>query len=290
MARSTGGGEATVDAAEAWLGKNADGSPMFLWVHLFDPHAPYVPPAPYDTAFTSADASPRARSIDLYDGEIRYTDAQVGRLLAAFVRAAGSQRSLVVVTSDHGEAFWEHGYAGHNRDVHEEEVRVPLVMRWRDAVAPGQRVAQPVQLIDLLPTIVAACGVAVPPAAAGLDLLAALAGAPGLPAERPIYLTRPYFGERGRQRRLGQTGWGLGVRRGAWKLMVAPAEGERDLYDLEHDPDEEVDRADDEHARTAELEALVLGWHQAELDARGDLPLVVPRDVRRRLRALGYVQ
>jgi len=284
-------GAATVDAAAAWLAQQPDGKPLFVWVHLFDPHAPYAPPAPYDATFTGADAPARQHEIDLYDGEIRYADAQLGRLLEAFERAAGEAGSLVVVTSDHGEGLWDHGYAGHNRDVFEEEVRVPLVVRWRGQVAPGRRVAEPVHLVDVLPTILAACGVAAPPSGvAGLDLLAALSAAPTLSADRLIYLTRPYFSEGGRRRRLSQVGWGFGIRRGSWKLIEAAEEGRLDLYDLTRDPGEKNDLVADDTARAAELAGLIETWRDTETAQVGERPLEVPRDVRRQLRALGYVQ
>lgn len=281
----------TVDAVESWLARNADGTPMFLWVHLFDPHAPYSPPPPFDAQLASGSDDPRARAIDLYDGEIRYADEQLGRLVTAFERAAGSRRSLIVVTSDHGEGLWDHGYPGHNRDLWEEEVRVPLVLRWRDGIAGGVRVAEPVHLIDVLPTLLAAAGAGAPPAGtAGVDLLAALDGEGALAADRAIYLTRPYFGERARRRRLRQEGWSFGIRRGDWKLIVAPSEERRDLFDLGDDPREKRDVADADPARAGELGAMIESWRASETAARGGALPEMPRDVRRKLRALGYVR
>ncbi|MBY0274263.1 sulfatase [Candidatus Binatia bacterium] len=250
-------GAVTVDAASAWLEQQKDGAPLLVWVHLFDPHAPYSPPAPYDASFLTADPSQHQREIDLYDGEIRYADEQLGRLVAAFDRTTGG-RGLVVVTSDHGEGLWEHGYGGHNRDVWEEEVRIPLVVRWRGKVEPGRRVAEPVHLVDVLPTVVAAAGIAPPAGTSGVDLVAALTGRAELSAERLIYLTRPYFGERARKYH-GGTGWGFGLRRGSWKLIEAQSEGRRNLYDLARDPEEQENRAGEEAARAAELAGLVAG-------------------------------
>ena len=282
---------ATVERVEEWLAKTSDGTPTFLWVHLFDPHAPYVPPPPYDTAFTTPGAGHREAEIDRYDGEIRYTDEQLGRLVAAFERTAGSRRGLVVVTSDHGEGLWDHGYPGHNRDVWEEEVRVPLVLRWQDGVPGGRRVSEPVHLIDVLPTLLAAAGTGAPPAGtAGTNLLAVLRGEQELSPERAIHLTRPYFGERGRRRRLQQKGWGFGIRRGDWKAIVARDEGRLDLFDLARDPDERRDLAPDDPTRADALAAEVEAWREAQVAARGGTLPPVPRDVRRKLRALGYVQ
>ena len=282
---------ATVDHAAEWLARTADGTPTFLWVHLFDPHAPYVTPPPFDTAFTTPGAGERASEIDHYDGEIRYTDEQLGRLVTAFERAAGSRRGLVLVTSDHGEGLWDHGYPGHNRDLWEEEVRVPLVLRWRDGLPGGRRVSEPVHLADVLPTLLAAAGAGPAPAgAAGMDLLPVLRGQQALSAQRAIYLTRPYFGERGRRRRLQQKGWGFAIRRGAWKAIVARDEERLDLFDLAHDPRERHDVAGDDPARARDLDAQVEAWREGLVAARGGTLPQVPRDVRRKLRALGYVQ
>lgn len=280
-------GAATVDAALAWLEAQRDGAPLLIWVHLFDPHAPYAPPPPYDTTFTSTDPSPQQQAIDAYDGEILYADAQVGRLVAAFDGATGG-RGLVIVTSDHGEGLWEHGYPGHNRGLWEEEVRIPLIVRRHGAIAPGRRVTEPVHLIDVLPTVVAAAGVAAPDGLSGVDLAAVLDGRTKIAADRAIYLTRSYFGERPRKKHK-ERGWAFGLRRGAWKLIEAPSEGRRELYDLTRDPDEMHDRAGDEPGEASELAALIERW-RAQEDARRGSALIEPaRDVRQRLRALGYV-
>jgi arylsulfatase A-like enzyme len=153
------------------------------------------------------------------------------------------------------------------------------------------RVAEPVHLVDVLPTLLAAAGAGAPPAGtAGIDLLAALAGERALSADRPIYLTRPYFGERARRRRLRQEGWGFGIRRGDWKLIVAPSEERRDLFDLGDDPREKSDVADADPERAGELGAMLDAWRASETAARGGALPEMPRDVRRKLRALGYVQ
>ena len=284
-------GEATVNAAVAWLSLQRDGEPLFVWVHLFDPHAPYSPPAPFDSTFATAIASAHESAIDLYDGEIRYADEQVGRLVDAFDRTTRATGSLVVITSDHGEGLWDHGYGGHNRDLFEEEVRVPLIIRWRGHIAPGRRVAEPVQLIDVQPTILSACGLDTPPAGAvGLDLLRALDDARLRSSDRPIYLTRPYFGAHGRKARPNQVGWGFGIRRGHWKLIEASKEGRLDLYDLRGDPHEKANVAVERPAQAAELAALLHTWGDATTVALNDDALEVPRKVRRKLRALGYVE
>jgi arylsulfatase A-like enzyme len=140
--------------AASWLGANAD-RPFFLFLHLFDPHWNYNPPPGYAAAIAGADAPPyegpvdgsleamqpwieprtevpdvdRARALDLYDGEIAGVDAALGRLFAALDSLGLSERTLVVLTSDHGEEFRDHGSFGHGHTLYEETVRVPLIVR-----------------------------------------------------------------------------------------------------------------------------------------------------------------
>ncbi len=142
--------------------------PLFLWVHFFEPHEPYVthPDHPFGDP-----ASPR--DVDRYDGEIASADAGIG----AIVKAVREVRpgAVFLVTADHGEEFGDHGGRYHGTTVYEEQVRVPLVV-----VGPGvkhQRVTAPVQTIDLLPTTLSAVGIPRPARLRGRDLGPLLTGA-----------------------------------------------------------------------------------------------------------------
>jgi choline-sulfatase len=130
------GGE-TVDRALAWL-KRADARPWFAWVHLYDAHAPYAPPAPYPQT---------------YDGEVAYVDAQVGRLL----RAIDHAKTIVVIVGDHGEALGEHGELTHGLLLYEPTLHVPLII----SVAGGE-VRAPVSTVDVAPTIAALAKLSLP--------------------------------------------------------------------------------------------------------------------------------
>jgi choline-sulfatase len=135
------GGE-VVDSALAWLGRHRK-EPFFVWVHLYDPHAPYVPPSPYDRRYAGRP----------YDGEVAYADAQVGRLVE-FLDARGLRgRTLVVVTSDHGEGLGEHGEDEHLMFVYESTLRVPLLASWPGVLPAGQRIRGLFRSVDLLPTV-----------------------------------------------------------------------------------------------------------------------------------------
>ncbi len=178
-----------IDAALGWLDTRAaadDDRPFFLFVHLFDVHDPYEPPAPYDTLFaaesTAADApyrerfgaedlpwKIRERQLALYDGGIAWTDSQLARLVERLSALELLDETLVVVTSDHGEEFFEHGGQRHHDTLFKESVHVPLVLRWPGHLPAGLRVDAPVGLVDIVPTVLAATG-------AGADAAADLPG------------------------------------------------------------------------------------------------------------------
>ncbi len=187
----------TTDRGLALLDRFGD-RPFFLFLHYYDPHWHYDPPADrlalfergYQGSLTGnwQDFKSRTREslkpgdlahlLALYDGEIRYTDDEVGRLLA-HLRARGLDRStLVVVTSDHGEEFLDHGSWEHQKTLYEEVVRVPLVMAGPGV--PARRGQAQASLLDVAPSILSWAGLAVPPEMQGRNLLSA-------PAEREAY-------------------------------------------------------------------------------------------------------
>jgi arylsulfatase A-like enzyme len=191
-----------IDTALAWIEQHGS-KPFFLFLLAIDPHTPYTPPAPFDRLYDpdyngSIDGSlysllglgvygklPPEREIRhlraLYDGEVAYNDLHFGRLLDVLDRPALRQHTLTLVTSDHGEEFYEHGGRDHGHTLYEELIRVPLLVRW-----PGRVVAQihdlPVQLIDLYPTVLQLIG-RTQASSAGHDLGGILRGQPA-PAVR----------------------------------------------------------------------------------------------------------
>ncbi len=180
----------TIDSAINWLSSLGRDEDFFLAIHLFDPHDPYDPPAPYDTLFTPhgegamgdscwevtpegaiARPSQLAHLQGLYDGEIAWTDEQLGRLFAELRRLGLDQRTVVMVTADHGEEFLEHGYFGHGRTLFQETTHIPLIMSG-PGVTAGAVEDAPVGQVDILPTILDLCDIAVPENIEGVDLLA----------------------------------------------------------------------------------------------------------------------
>jgi arylsulfatase A-like enzyme len=230
-----------IDGAVDWLNAG-DTSPFFLWVHLFDAHAPY--------ASEAFDASP---SGDPYGGAIAVMDAHIARLLAALEKRKQLDRTAIIVTADHGESLGDHGERGHGIFVYESALRVPLIVRW-----PGldpRRVTDLVQTIDIAPTVLDLEGLP-GPAMEGVSLSAIMRGRGG-PRDRIAYAESMYP---------LQYGWGplRAVRQGRFKLIEAPRP---ELYDLESDPDEARNLHDSQPATSASLLALIRTFGPAELSA-----------------------
>jgi arylsulfatase A-like enzyme len=176
-----GRAEQTIAEARAWL-ERAD-RPFFLFVHTYQVHWPYEPPEPYRLFDPAGEPDPHRpdagrEQLARYDGEVRYTDAVLGTLLATLDRLGLRERTVVVVTSDHGEAFGEHGHDKHGRHVHEEDVRVPFVWRVPGVARSGHRVAIPVGLVDVVPTVLDLLGVPPPDGLQGRSLVPLLRGEP----------------------------------------------------------------------------------------------------------------
>ena len=205
-----------VAAALAWLGRTP--GPVFAWVHFYDPHAPYDPPE----AFREADA---------YRGEVAFADAMLGRLLEAWERRPGP--SLVAVTSDHGEAFGEHGEVSHGLFVYDTTLQVPLVLRGA-GLASARRVAERVGIVDLAATLADLVGAERLPGRSLKPFLVA-GGKAGTGAETPLYAETlaPRL----------DFGWSelRSWREHGLKYVEAPR---RELYDLDSDPGEGTNLAD----------------------------------------------
>jgi arylsulfatase A-like enzyme len=279
----------TTRRAVAWLDANAKRGPFFLFVHYFDPHAPYVPPAAFANRFVPpADGGALARDVARYDEEIAFTDAALGALLAALERLGRKQDTLVVVTADHGEGLMDHGHMEHGVSVYEEQVRIPLVVRWPGRVAAGRTFDVPVSLVDVAPTAYALLGLA-PPAepVEGRSLARALADG-AAPEALPVYLYRRHFA--GEQRaETWVVGEKFGVRDGRWKYVDGPEEKTRELFDLDADPKELVNRLGDEPNATEALAARVAGWRGGRTGPAAGKLDITPEE-RERLRVLGYTE
>jgi arylsulfatase A-like enzyme len=272
----------------AWLDHEAR-RPAFLFLNVLDAHEPYAAPPPYDRLFpgrldhvgdvnheylrTGQLPTPEilTHCVSQYDGELRYMDDQLGRLLAELQRLGRLDGALVVLTADHGELFGEHGVLGHGTLPWDPLVHVPLIVKYPHASRRGAE-ARPVSLVDVAPTILSVVGLPPLPDAQGAPLW-----------ER----SGPVVAEE-----LGPTGDGArAVYDDTGHVLFAQGGGESHqlaLYDLGNDPDEErplpVEGAG--VRLETELTALLAGMSRAP---RGPVATRNTK-VQERLRALGYVQ
>jgi arylsulfatase A-like enzyme len=253
-------GNQTIRAALGWLSDQQ--GPVFLWVHLFEPHAPYAAPEPERSAYG-----------DSYNAEVAYADRLVGQLVEGWRSQRDWARTLVIITSDHGESLMEHGEDSHAMFIYDATIRVPLVMKV-PGMAGGQRIDVQVHLSDIMPTVleVTKCGTL--PDLDGLSLLPLLRGEP---SSRDLVYIESKFPE-------VSYGWSplRGLRSAERKLIVG---AEPEVYDLVADPDE---------LRPLELAADEVRALVQTLDDRyPDTPMEQYRELSQEevasLRALGYV-
>lgn len=268
-----------VDRAIAMLDALPATAPWFLWVHLYDAHAPYRPPA---AALARAGGDP-------YNGEIAFVDEQLGRLFSRLDQRPDTERTATVIVGDHGESLGEHGEATHGMLLFEPAIRVPLIIKW-PGVAPAER-RDPVLVRDLARTISnkrhnGSTDNESADSRMGRDLF------------QPVPETIEIFSE---TEYPSVAGWSS-VRvlvNGRWKLIqtATPA-----LFDLETDPGEQHDLASaqpdlarsmadriDEIVRASTSIGASIGASIARSDAQATPPATLPPDTAARLQSLGYV-
>jgi arylsulfatase A-like enzyme len=285
----------TTDLALEWLaglGSRRARRPFFLWVHHFDPHEPYAPPAEFLERFPPAPPGGRAeRAVAAYDGEVAFADRELGRLLGGLDLLGVGEQTLVVVTADHGEGLLQHGLMGHGHHLYEEAVRVPLVLRWPGRIRPGTKLEGPVELVDVAPTLLELLGLpGLTGQVQGASLAGALRAGAALPRggrARPVFLFQHRYDRPSAV--LPAEGEKYGVRLEGWKYIVAEQEGRRELYDLAADPLERSNLALREPGQVERLAERLAVW-RARTDAKSPAPVRDSPEALEGLRALGYVQ
>jgi arylsulfatase A-like enzyme len=258
------GAEVALDAA-AWLHEAATReAPFFLWVHFYDPHAPYDAPPAFAARFPGQP----------YNADVAAADWAIGDVVSA-LPAQSAARTVVVVTADHGESLDEHGEPEHGMFVYDSTLHVPLVIV-APGGTPGAAVSGQVRHVDLVPTILDLVGASVPGDLPGQSLVPWLQG--GRRSDSPPSYAESWFG------RL-HFGWSelRSIRTGDWKYVAAPT---RELYDLASDPGETRNLADERRALADRL--------AAELDTlapagRGRAAPAIDSATAERLRSLGYL-
>jgi choline-sulfatase len=255
-------GTSTVALAQRWLASQGS-HPSFCWVHLYEPHFPYRPAEP----FSSRTSRP-------YDGEVSTADAAMRPLVEPILTAGNDARTLVVLTSDHGESLGEHGEATHGIFAYEASLRVPLIVYQPRLLQPGI-VTTPARHIDVLPTVLDALSIALPAGLPGKSLLPAIAGS-GASDEVTYFEALSSTFNRG-------TAPLFGVLKERSKYIQLPIP---ELYDVGADPHEAVNLASRHPERLRELDRLVTSFRAAARDAKR---IDEDADTHARLKALGYV-
>jgi arylsulfatase A-like enzyme/Flp pilus assembly protein TadD len=263
------GGE-TAERALKWLSRPRE-NPFFLWVHLYDPHAPFEAPEPYRSRFAERP----------YDGEIAYTDAVVGEILDRLEALGAAENTLVMVVGDHGESLGEHGEAYHSWFIYDATLKVPFLVRLPGVLPQGTVIEEQVRLADLAPT--------------ALDLL-------GIPEERwqdmqgtslASWLTE------GKREHLPayseslvahlQFGWGelKAIRERGFKYIEAPRP---ELYDLGVDPGETRNLVAEKENVARQLKSRLDKLEQELRRQDGEPePVNIDAEAMRKLQSLGYV-
>lgn len=311
-------GARVVQAAERLLDSPV-GEPFFLWLHVMDPHGPYLPPAGYRSTFDPAayrlagdedllvsknnygrHVLPRYQIVDAerapaeyrarYDGEIRYADEQVGAIVTALRTRGLWGRTVLILSADHGESLGEHDYYfQHGQSVTDDLLHVPLIIS-APGLPRGRRIAATVSLIDVVATVLDLVGRRLPAGVEGRSLVPVIDGQEG---DRPAW-AESHQGEEA-----------VALRRGRLKYIArAGSLGGGRLYDVVQDPGETTDLAAARPAEAAALDGELRAWMEVDqsrkrrhtevlaaqlLQGRSQpAPTVPDQDRRQRLRALGY--
>ncbi|MEE9263731.1 MAG: sulfatase, partial [Vicinamibacteria bacterium] len=307
-------GDDTIDSALEII-REAHGRHQFLFLHLIDPHWPYQPPMPELERFGERPRNlkgllevvlhrkePRGpqeiqRLVNLYDAEIAFVDREIGRLFAELKESGLYDRSLIILTSDHGEAFYEHKLWQHSDSLYEEMIRAPLIVKWPGR-SPRKRVKQLVSLVDLVPTLLEEAGIT-PPTTGATSLRRYLEDVP------PVS-TRPHV--------VSEVIWDPDPDRGVVSLISLRAKDMKyiaalaepfgdesagaeifreELYDLSADPGEENDLLAQNPPMLAsfrrELRAYINETRKLGRFVRPGEGVTLDDETREQLRSLGYL-
>jgi arylsulfatase A-like enzyme/Tfp pilus assembly protein PilF len=267
-------GDEVLEEARNWIGRIGQGK-FFAWIHLYDPHTPYEPPEPFRSAYGGGPYS-------LYDGEIAYVDELLGGFLE-FLRNQGvAEKTLIVMTGDHGESLGEHKESAHGFFVYDAAVRVPLIIHLPGtAIQTGRQVKEQVKSIDIMPTVLGLVGADVPGAVQGQSLIPLLFGREG--EAEPAAYSETFFPRY-------HYGWSelRSIRQGRFKFIDAPRP---ELYDLTIDPGELSnlinEKASQGHQMKRDLDALISDYSASEQELAG--PQNIDHDSLVKLQALGYI-
>jgi arylsulfatase A-like enzyme/tetratricopeptide (TPR) repeat protein len=266
-------GDQVMDAALAWLEEHRR-DPFFAWIHLYDPHIPYEPPEPYASEY-------RGRGLTgLYDGEIAFMDAQIGRCVDWLAANGLAKTTILLLIGDHGEGLGSHGEATHGFFIYDSAIHVPFLIVTPFPELQGRRVTTQVSSVDLAPTLLDLAELPALPRMQGRSLL-------------PL-MFRPEKGREGLAYSESMTpdlqfGWSplRSLRTAGFQFIDAPRP---ELYDIRRDPHEETDlsrhQADLARTMKSALDRLAA---QTSQDAPKPQAADLDKETMERLSALGYI-
>ena len=267
-------------------------SPFFLFLNYMDAHAPYCPPRPFNSFFSDkyfphayrikqdllalfgANDKEKKASFDLsqYDGEIAYLDHHLGKLFAKLKNMGIYDKSLIIITSDHGELFDEHGLSGHECAMYEGVVRVPLIVKFPANIKPDIQQEKPIVLSDLFTTILSLCSLPIPENVSGktFDNLS-------------DYTVSEFYNY--------DTGINRALYYKQYKLMKYERNNKPELYDLEGDPQEKINLYTKLPLIAEKMENTLGKWNgEHKLQAGNKKDSFMSREIRDGLKALGYIK
>ena len=273
-----------------WLRRNFR-EKFFLWIHYYDPHTPYAPPKRFKEMYTThykgqADGYPyglpfwkKARPediehmISLYQGEISYTDDQIGVFHSELERLGLAKNTLIVFTSDHGEGLSEHSKYFVHQTLYDHDIKVPLILRGENILPAGKRVTAQVQSIDIMPTVLDVLDIPVPKGVEGSSLLDLVFREDSGPPEDA-------YSERGES---------VSIRTPGWKMIVSKG-GTNELYDLEKDGAETQSLSSAQSPGASEL-LLKLGEYEKKASRKeSKKKKAMTKEAKEKLRSLGYTK
>ncbi len=290
-----------IDRAIEWL-DGLEAGPFFIFLHNYDVHSTYDPSdeyleqfaSPYDGKFRGGtfelqkvragrlemNSADLRHVVDRYDAGIRELDHDLERLFDYLDDRGSGETTIVVLTSDHGEEFMEHGGTLHGRTMYEEVLAVPLMLRG-PGIPAGHRVPGLVQLTDVLPTVAELAGVSVPEGVEGESLVGTWSRGESIDSRRFAYAEADHRNDEDDILRM--------VRLGAVKLIHNRVTLQSRLFDLRRDPREVEDLAEKDPETLRTLDAALRNYMDLELESTADLPPLTDEQLER-LRSLGYVQ
>jgi arylsulfatase A-like enzyme/Flp pilus assembly protein TadD len=260
--------DAVRDAFSSWLKSRAGSRPFFAWIHLYDPHAPYVPPEPFRKRYAD----------DPYAGEIAYTDAVVGKIVEDLESRELLDSTLVAVVGDHGEGLGEHGEQTHSLLIYNSTLHVPMLLHFPELIPSGRTVGRLTRTIDLAPTILDYLGVS-RIIGQGTSLRPLVEGESS--DEEILAYSESLYASL-------NAGWSelRGLEAGRYRFILAPRQ---ELYDLAEDPAELKNLVDSDPTLADRLRRSLASLMESMRESGGHARQAVDPRTEEMLRSLGYI-